>query len=254
MEPIPENMLENSPEGVRNSPEGSDNGSISPGKRRRSLSSGAGSFVSVSDGSVLDEGEKQSVLNQLRDFQHLQIKSELGSLSARVHGVMDSQSQFQSEAKLLVTQVAESLATLDNSRIKQEKVAEHQQSQMENLMNQTQEVTQRCQETSQGMKQQQWELNSQFVDLNKWRKDVEQEFRQEKVDQQLLSERVNLSQSEAQGNLSHLRQELSDMRQRNRQRTEPVHGFDHGSMNHVPGGAKTEVPPGLVTTSFLRIR
>ena len=250
MEPIQENLLENSPDGVRNSPEGSDNGSNSPGKRRRSLPSGAESFVMVSDGSVVDEGGEQSVLNQLRDFQHLQLKSELESLSALVHGVMGSQCQFQSEAKLLVTQVAESLATLDNSRVQQEKVTRHQQSQMENLMNQTQEVIQRCQETSQEMKKQQWGLNSQFADLNKWKKDVEQEFVQERMDQRLLSERVNVSQNEAHGNLSQLRQELLEMRQKNRQRTEPIRSFDHGSMNHVSGGAKTEVPPVLVTTSF----
>ena len=178
----------------------------------------------------------------------------MGDLRARVHGVIELQSQFQAEAKRLVGQVAESLATLDNSRIKQEKLAGSQQSQMSNLMNQAQVVIQRCQETSQEMKEQQWELNSQFVDLNKWRKDGENEIRRERDNQHLLSERVSSSQNESQGNLNHLRQELSEMRQKNRQRTELGHGFDHGSMSHVSGGAKTEsqVLPGFVDkTSFV---
>ena len=45
-----------------------------------------------------------------------------------------------------------------------------------------------------------------------------------------------------------MKQELSETRRKNRQRTEPVRGFDHGSTIRVPGGAKSEsqAPNGLV--------
>ena len=140
----------------------------------------------------------------------------------------------------MVSQVGESLATLGSSSAKHEKLAETQQSQMAELMIQTRKVIQQRHDTSQGAKQQQWDLNSQFVGLNQRRKDVEEEFQREKGYRKVLSGRVNLSNIEEKGDMSQLEQELSETMESNRHRTEPVHGFAHGSTTQVLGGAKIE--------------
>ena len=101
-------------------------------------------------------------------------------------------------------------------------------------------MIQQCQTTSQDMKQQQWELDLQFGGLDQWRKDVEEEFKREKGHQQILSERVSLSNMAAKGDVAQLKRELSEMRGRNRNRTEPGHGFVHGSTTQLFDGAKTE--------------
>ena len=52
------------------------------------------------------------------------------------------------------------------------------------------------------MKKQQWELGAQFAGLDRWRKDVEEDFEQEKVYRQVLPGRVSSSNLEAKGDMS----------------------------------------------------
>ena len=59
---------------------------------------------------------------------------DLGNVDARLSGVVGKQTQFRKEANLLVSHVAESMATLGSSRAKHEKLSETQQSQMAELM------------------------------------------------------------------------------------------------------------------------
>ena len=239
MDPIGGNMLGNSPDVVRSSPDGSDNGSVLPVKRRRSFPSGAASFVALVK-SDSDGADRRNLANQFNDSRNEQFRVDLSSVDARLSGVIERPYQFQKEANLLVSQVAESLETLDSSRAKHGELAENQQSQMAELMIQTQKVTQQRHDTSQGTKQHQWELNSQFAGLDQWRKDVAEEFKREKVYRRVLSKRVSSSHLETKGDMSQLKQELGEMRDRNRHRTEPVHGFVHGSTTQVIGGAKIE--------------
>ena len=125
MEPIAGNMLGNSPDGVRSSPDGSENGSISPVKRRRSLPSCAASFVSLSDSVGTDQ---QDLVNQFNDSRTTQLRVDLSKMEERIVGVVGQQNLLRKESYLSVSQVGESLATLDNSRVKNEKFAESQQS------------------------------------------------------------------------------------------------------------------------------
>ena len=75
-------MLQNSPDGIRSAPGNSENGSVSPAKRRRSLSRGAASFVSVlgSDSDVMDQ---QNLSNQFNDSRSAQLR---GGLVILMHG------------------------------------------------------------------------------------------------------------------------------------------------------------------------
>ena len=153
----------------------------SPGKRRKSLSSGAGSFVAmVSDDCEWLESEIKS--NQM-------LRGEIGNVNDRLIGVMNRQNAFQKEATMLVGQVSESLSTLDSSRIRHEKLADHQRNQMNELMSQAQKVIAQRQEINTEMKQQ-WALNSQFVDFEKWRQDVEREILTDRGSHRGFSEKV----------------------------------------------------------------
>ena len=102
----------------------------SPGKRRKSLSSGGGSFVSMVSGDC-DWLESEIKSNQL-------LREEIGNINDRLVGVMNQQNAFQKEASMLVGQVSESLLTFDSSRIRHDKLADPQQIQMNDLMSQTQ--------------------------------------------------------------------------------------------------------------------
>ena len=77
---------------------------------------------------------------------------------------------------MLVIQANESFLAMDGSRIKHEKLAEHQQRQMAKLLNRTQKVIDQCQTTNGEMKQKQWSLNVEFVRLGNWRTNVEEEM------------------------------------------------------------------------------
>ena len=167
--------------GVRSSPDGSDNGSISPVKRRRSLPRGAASFVSLRDSDGVD---RQSLVNQFNESRTTQLRVDLSKMEEMVAWAVGQQNMFQKASNLLVSQVAESLATLGNSRAKREKLFETRQSIISDLTIQTQQVIQQSQTTSQDMKQQ-WELNSQFVGIDRWRKNVEEEFTREKGHHQI---------------------------------------------------------------------
>ena len=159
----------------------SENGATdSDVKRKRSLSSG-GSFVSLvnEDGERL---EKEIWANRL-------MREELVIMNDRLNGVMNQQNVFQKEASTLVGQVSESLATLDNSRVRREKLAEAQRNQMNDLMVQTQQIITQCQQTNVEMKVNQQTLNAQFTEFEKWRRDVETEIITNKGSQQVFSEK-----------------------------------------------------------------
>ena len=73
-------MLEIHQMGVRSSPGGSENGSNSPVQRRRSLPSGATSFVS------LVESDSDGV--DLQNFANRQLRADLCNVDARLSGVI----------------------------------------------------------------------------------------------------------------------------------------------------------------------
>ena len=131
---------------------------------------------------------------------------------------------FKKEASTLVCQVSESLLTLDGSRVQQEKLVADQQRQVNELLRQTQKVIAQCQETTTEMKQQQWALNAQFVGMQKWRGDVEQEILKDRGSQQVFSEKVVTSHVESQAHLDKVKKELCEMKEYNRNRTGNVHG------------------------------
>ena len=71
-------------------------------------------------------------------------------------GGVNRKNKFRKEANLLVSQVAESLATLNSSSVKHAKLADNQQHQMAELMRRKQKVIHHRHDANQEMKQQQW--------------------------------------------------------------------------------------------------
>lgn len=154
---------------------------------------------------------------------------------------------FQKDDGILGSLSSESLATLDGSRAKSEKLAEHQQLKMGNLLAQTKQVIIQRQTANGEMKQQQWALNSEFAKLEEWRIKVEKEMlftrSNRKVIQEKASQVHDQSQSsvdalwgESQAGFGAIREELIDMRKQNRNRVGNVHGANHTLF----GGVKDE--------------
>ena len=217
--------------------------SMTPVKRRRSgsvqsLVSRAGSFVSFDE-------EGDHIESQIKES--LKVQSDLKALEEKVEQIASQGKCFQLDASILVKQVSDSLKILDESRVKNEGVATVQQNQMETLLTQTKSLITQCKNTSDEVKNQQWTLNTEFVKLGEWRDKVEKELLASRGNQVGIDEKVNhvhdksvssvgMLREESHINLGAIREELSELRKYNLNRS--VHGVNQPLL----GGVKTESP------------
>ena len=118
---------------------------------------------------------------------------------------------------------------------------------MEMLLTQTKSLITQCKNTSEEMKHQQWALNTEFAKLGEWESKVEKELLTPRGNQVGMGGKVNhvrdksessvgMLREESHINLGAIREELSELRKYNLNRS--VHGVNRPLF----GGTKTESP------------
>ena len=186
--------------------------SVTSSKKRRSQLVGSGAYRSLSS---VDWGdEHQRFVNQVGD--------KVGLMEEKLVLRLDQQQQFKEVSNLLVGEVKGSIQSLNLNQARQKAGAENQQSQMTALIEQTRKLIAHRIDSSRGLGNQQNVFSQQFVQMEQWQSDVEQEILTGSTCRKDLASHAQTKQMEN----KFIKEALQAMKAQNRNRTSNpiVHG------------------------------